>query len=330
MRRRWAVALAGLVACGCGPSREVRETPAVSGVAEPAVGSAATLRDPWAFGDAAGWVLRTPTHTVFTTVTDRALERRLVPLASEALAHQRSAVVGLPMPESPLRLYVLANRPQWTTMTARLMGERAGRYLQIDRGGFAARGVAVLFDIGPRDTMALLAHEHWHVYTQTVFKQPLPTWLEEGLGTYFEGFVADRGRASGVLFAPWANVERFDQLRDAEAAGELMWLPELLVTSPGEALASGQEATLGYYAQVWALVHFLMEHDGGRHRAALARVLAESASGEPRRARGAVELFTTEFDADLVRAQEEYYAFVREVVRVGAKDRIVRGESPIR
>ncbi len=288
------------------------------------------LRQPFALGSASGWTLRTPTHTIHTTVRSKSLEVQLAPFALAALDEQTSALARLPRPTSPIELYVVANRPQWATLTTRMMRDRAPEFLRIDRGGFTTRGTAVLFDIGGRDTLALLAHEHWHAYTQTTFRQPLPTWLEEGLGTYFEGFVTDRAAPGGVRFLPWANVERFDQLRDAEAAGTLMWLPELLVSSPGNMLAAGQDSTLGYYAQLWALVHFLIEHEGGKHRPALERVLKEAATGSPRRARGAVELFTREFDGDLNRAQAEYHAFVREVVRVGAKDRIVRGESPIR
>lgn len=312
---------------GCAAPPDAEPTPRAEALRAP---TSSPLRQPFALGAASGWTLRTPTHTIHTTVTSNALEAQLAPFALAALVDQTSAIATLPRPDTPLEIYIAANRPQWATLTTRLMREHAPEFLRIDRGGFTSRGTAVLFDIGGRDTLALLAHEHWHAYTQTTFRQPLPTWLEEGLGTYFEGFVTDRSQPGGVRFLPWANVERFDQLRDAEAAGTLMWLPELLVSSPGNMLAEGQDSTLGYYAQLWALVHFLIEHDGGKHRPALERVLEEAATGSPRRARGAVELFTREFDGDLNRAQAEYHAFVREIVRVGAKDRIVRGESPIR
>ena len=319
-------ACAAALALGCAAPREVDRVDVAPAANTPA---SPPLRQPFALGSASGWTLRTPTHTIHTTVKSKSLEAQLAPFAAAALADQTSSIATLPRPDTPLEMYVAANRPQWATLTTRLMRERAPEFLRIDRGGFTARGTAVLFDIGGRDTLALLAHEHWHAYTQTTFRQPLPTWLEEGLGTYFEGFVTDRSQPGGVRFLPWANVERFDQLRDAEAAGTIMWLPELLVTTPGGMLAESQDSTLGYYAQLWALVHFLMEHDNGRHRAALERVLRDAATGSPRRARGAVELFTREFDSDLVRAQREYHAFVRDIVRVGAKDRIVRGESPV-
>ena len=67
----------------------------------------------------------------------------------------RDLARALPRPDALLEMYVAANRPQWATLTTRLMRERAPEFLRIDRGGFTARGTAVLFDIGGRDTLAL-------------------------------------------------------------------------------------------------------------------------------------------------------------------------------
>jgi hypothetical protein len=68
------------------------------------------------------------------------------------------------------------------------MGSDAEVYLKIQRGGFAASGRAILYDIGPRDTFAIAAHEGWHQYTQKSFRAPLTVSFEEGLATYMEGF----------------------------------------------------------------------------------------------------------------------------------------------
>ncbi|MFA6046701.1 MAG: hypothetical protein WC718_17080, partial [Phycisphaerales bacterium] len=104
-------------------------------------------------------------------------------------------------------------------------------------------------------------------------------------------------------------------------------------------------AALNYYAQVWALIHFLNEGDQGAYRAGLTMLLADASSGQlltkirasyggraasayaTRRAGvDLLELYTTHSATDL---NASYQAFIRTTVRVGAKQAIVQGRSPI-
>jgi hypothetical protein len=121
-------------------------------------------------------------------------------------------------------------------MTRSLAGDQAETYLRIPRGGFALRGKGVYYDIGPRDTLSIAAHEGWHQYTQATFRHPLPLWLEEGIAAYFEGFRWDRTDRTLPVFLPWSNPQRFDTLREAVAADTLMPLRELLVSRPQDLL----------------------------------------------------------------------------------------------
>lgn len=358
--------LALLAAAGCAgpastsaPNTPAPNSPAPSSMAADAnrssvVRAAPALpaypAQPWAFEDKAGKLFSTPHYRLYTTTDQPMLLDRLPAFMEAAMANYRTALGELPAPPAQLDSYLLANRPQWARLTQRLMGNKAEPFLRIQRGGFATRGTAVLYDVGVRDTFSLASHEGWHQYSQRTFQNPLPVWLEEGIATYMEGFRWDNS-AGGAAFQPWNNLERFEQLRSTHAAGALMPIRELLSTSPqallgaGRLKQSGADAALTYYAQVWSLVHFLHEGAGGKYRDRFASLLADAASGKieqrllsagggdlarsymlPRRG---PEFLKLALGADLSEIQSEYEAFVNKLVEPGAKQKIVAGKSPV-
>ncbi|MFA6043970.1 MAG: hypothetical protein WC718_03205, partial [Phycisphaerales bacterium] len=142
----------------------------------------------WTLEGKTGQLITTPHYRIFTTIDKPYILDRLPLFMEAALANYTTSLEDLPAPRQPLETYLLATRPQWTRVTQRVMADQAEVYLRIQRGGFAAGGKAILYDIGPRDTFAIAAHEGWHQYSQSTFRTPLPTSLEEGLATYMEGF----------------------------------------------------------------------------------------------------------------------------------------------
>lgn len=310
----------------------------------------------WTYDGDAGLVIRTPHFRVYSTQTEPILINRLPGFLEGAMAHYRTTIPAaagsseLPAPPMKLDTFVLRTRMQWERLTKQFLGDNAAPYLRIPRGGYAYGGRALLFDIGTQDTMAILAHEGWHQYVQRTFRQPLPVWLDEGIAAYMEGHrwappTGDRG--SEAVFLPWANVERFDALRDAAARGELMSLPELLASAPASLIGPGGDSgdALTYYAQVWALAHFLVEGAEGKYAEPLNTLLRDAASGEivrrvvavfgPDGARGLASrrgptVFVAYFNRDLAEAEREYRAFVERVVQPGSRGPIVEGKSPLR
>jgi hypothetical protein len=343
----WA-ALAGLAACGgsARPGTASRDR-ASAGPVEPALDAGVIESvEPWTFNGAPGRIIRTPHYRIFTTQAETVLSARVPAFVEGAMQRYRTALAppGSPLPEPALKLdsYVLRSRGDWVILVRQRTGDLAEMFLRIPRGGFAFDGTALMFDLGPRDTLAVLGHEGWHQYTQRAFRHPLPIWLEEGIATYMEGH---RWGAGGIEFLPWCNVERFDQLRAAHARGALMPLGDLLEAAPQQLLGVQNDAALTYYAQVWALTLFLAEGEGGRHRAGVERLLADAASGrlvasiaaklETQRAGSIVgqrrgpAVFMAYFDADLARASRAYDAFIETLVRPGSRGAIVEGRSPV-
>lgn len=311
----------------------------------------------WLYDGVPGRMIRTDSYAVFTTSTNRTIAERMPLFMEHALAHYSTALGDLPRPRDPMKTYLFANRPEWARMTQRVMGNDAGPYLQIQRGGFSSQGTAVLYDIGIRDTFAIAAHEGWHQYTQSTFRVPLPVWLEEGLATYMEGFRWDALRRRPATadtttgpslpqFQPWYNWERYTALTRVARANRLMPLDQLVETTPQELVDASGERALAYYAQVWALTLYLAEGESGAMRADLEAMIADASSGRltGRVAREAGErgarlqlsrrrgdaVLRTYFGTSAADMDPGYRAFVAEIVKSGSRDWIAQGKSPVR
>ena len=303
-------------------------------------------RTPWTFAGNRGNTIRTPHYRIFTTASNTVLLDRVPAFLEQTIEHYRTAAledpsIPLPLPARSLDTYFMDSRPQWEAITTRILGERRNAALNIQRGGFATRGIGVYYDIGLADTLAVAAHEGWHQYTQRTFRHRLPTTLEEGLATYMEGHTWHDGRAR---FKPWANLARYDQLRNAAAQERLLSLEELTASSPSHLAAFGDDRLLTYYAQAWALTHYLKLH----HPRALDAILRDAAEGRlNRRTNHALrelppERRPTNHAAAVLAAyaaipegittaqlEQRLSSFTAQLIATGSRDRIAQGQRPV-
>ncbi|MCE2883100.1 MAG: DUF1570 domain-containing protein [Planctomycetaceae bacterium] len=302
--------------------------------------------EPWTFGEKRGECIDVGTHRMHSTLVDPVIRERMQIFLPTALEHYRSAIIPLPAPDGPIDVFVFGERNDWLAYTRERLPQEAAMYERIGRGGYTIEGDAVLFDIGRWDTFTIAAHEGWHAYTQRVFRHPLPVWLEEGIACFMEGV---RGGVNGAppTFIPWRNVERFSELRELVSRERFVPLEELVEGTPQDYLRDGRRTLLGYYAQVWALVHFLNEGEGGRYRKGLERLLRDAVDGriastiwessragtrnERRMAIGrqvGPAVLREYFGDDLGRMGAEYRAFVDKIVARGNGEKIWRGQNP--
>jgi hypothetical protein len=350
-----SVVLAAAAVHGCRSSSPPPSVPSAA-TASPAAPAAVKndlrrtepIIEPWSFGGKNGECIDIGTHRVHSTLRDPVIRERMQIFLPTALDHYRSALVPLPAPDEPIEVFLFGSRTEWLGYTRERLPQEAAMYEKIGRGGYTVEGDAVLYDIGRWDTFTIASHEGWHAYTQRVFRHSLPVWLEEGIACYMEGV---RGGVDGAppTFIPWRNFERFGELRDVVARNRLIPLEELVQGTPQDALANGRTTLLGYYAQVWALVHFLNEGEGGRYRRGLERLLSDAVEGriagtlwessragtrnERRMAIGrqvGPAVLREYFAEDLPRISAEYDAFVRAIVARGNGEKIWRGESPLK
>ncbi len=331
----------GATARGAGVESAQRPSPGVTGPSLP------EGAEPWSFGPYEGRVYTTANARIFSTLQPGSLDRALPSFVERAISHYRTALVELPEPKNPLETYIYATRSQWEQSTRDRLGSGAAPYLAMGKGGFTTEGDAILYDIGPLDTLTIIAHEGWHQYTQRTFKQPLPLWMEEGIACWMEAVRPGRGQSATSPFMPWRNHERFGELRNGARRGDLIPLEALLDSSPEQFLRQGKDRMLLYYAQVWALVHFLREGEGGRYADELRALLLDAAEGRVQSRMLNSQVFPNPkarslhlnsrvgkwvlleyFNPRFAEFKEQYERFVKQVTQPSAAQRVWQGESP--
>ena len=315
-------------------------------------GAVASTVEPWRSATRDGERIVTPHFRIHTTMRSDEFKRFMAVFAERAIAHWTSSLAALPAPDRRLDTYVFGSRDEWAAHTRAKLGTEAGAYLALGRGGYTSDAEAILYDIGPGDTLTILAHEGWHQFTQSRFEQELPAWLEEGIAAYMEGHRIDP-ESGEPIFSPWRNFERFGELRDAVRRGRTVPIDEILDSTAQEYLADGRDRLLTFYAQVWALVHYLREGEDGAYASGLSRLLADCVAGrvadslrgapmpqdEARALDRALRRGTrlvpgrywirAYFTPDLERFSAGYRSFVDDIVARGSGDAIWRGRSPV-
>ncbi|MEQ9206502.1 MAG: DUF1570 domain-containing protein [Phycisphaerales bacterium] len=336
------VVIAGSTAFSIGCSSSGSSSRSSSSLAAP-VQRFVAQRVPWTYQGNDGWTYYTPSSTIRTTITDRQMLIRIPSFVELSQIHARTALTVLPETSEPVDTYFLGSRKQWETMTKKVLKDRAPVYLAIERGGFSVGTTGVYYDLGPRDSFAIAAHEGWHQYAHSVMIDRLPVWLDEGIACYLEGFRWDEVEPDMPNFLPWANLERYDQLRKAHANGSLMSLHTLVSNRPQDLMSTDQGGgrVLTYYAQHWALIHFFREFEGGRYSTGLARTLQLAVRGE-------LLSNLSETDAHTLRSRRsgpgvlsiiapgvplreldaQYQSFINRIVRPGGRNAALSGQSP--
>jgi hypothetical protein len=153
-------------------------------------------------------------------------------------------------------------------------GERRDTIAGYFLSGGDASYMAVALHSDVTRTFSYLFHEYTHALVRTHLGAP-PHWLNEGLAEFFSTVQArPRDRRSIVGLPP---VNRLAHLR----RDRLLPLRELLASTSSETLEGSPERSAAFYAQSWALVHYLLLGDGGRHRAAIAAFVAAGPGAPP-------------------------------------------------
>ena len=128
--------------------------------------------------------------------------------------------------------------------------------------------------VNGRNGMRVVFHEYAHLMMSNVTRAA-PLWLNEGLADYYSTFEAgNEGREVRLGRPIEAYVER---LREAT----LLPLDQFLAVHSGSAVYNNGDQRTLFYAQAWALTHFLQLGEPDR-TTQLASYLRRVASGAPR------------------------------------------------
>lgn len=310
MRMPIAVCLLLVVSCGIPKSQQAEPKPAATQTLN-------VVKESWTWNDHVGTRVITDGWNIRTTIGYEHIVDSLPNFYETLLKHYSTVFGELPYPRERLEVFLFADEPQWQQKVKELLGEEACQWEGLGRGGLTIDGTAVLFHLDRRGrsraTFRIAAHEGWHQYAEAVLQDCLPTWLDEGIGTWMEGFRIRRGE---LEFQPASNWDRLSTLRTIVASDRLSSLSSLLAAEPSELLAQSRGALLGYYAQLWAFTSFIMEYNDGQYRPALRNILLEAMHGqlrEPVRHAGWLLAFTDTPDV----MEEEYRTWITGYVRPG-------------
>lgn len=229
--------------------------------------------------------VKTRHYTIYTTVTDRLILRRL-PMLLES-AWQNFQLFGDMVGQSqnkPGEVYYFQNRDQWLVFTNALAGDNASVFAQIQSGAYCYENICVAWQISRQADFSVLTHEAWHQYCGLNFKEPLPSWLAESSATYLESYQWD---ADGLVFSPRYNTNRLGSLRISMAAGVNFSLEQLIGSDPGAVIndianLDKEKAELiisGYYARLYALSRFCFEYEYGIYRKDYLAIFADAYAG---------------------------------------------------
>lgn len=233
--------------------------------------------EPWGNQFSSGLKLTTDHYEIFTTL-EQPLILRMIPGFVESAYRGYNDQLAQPIETSnKFTIYLFADRRQWEDFTIAFAGDQAPMFLKIKTGAYYLNGACVVYDIGPKRTLAAVGHEGWHQFNSRLFEYRLPSWLDEGVAMLFEASVYEHGL---FRFDPSTNVQRLGALKETLDKSKLLTLEELILTSPGEVLATDQtETVMAFYSQSYALIRFLRESSYGKRLASYHRLLQDGLDG---------------------------------------------------
>jgi hypothetical protein len=122
--------------------------------------------------------------------------------------------------------------------------------------------IALSLERGGRDSLGTAFHEYVHLHLRENMPDA-PLWLNEGLAEFYSAFAMSGGEA--VFGAPIPYHVRLLRTR------EFIPLATLFAVAHDSPHYNEQDKSGVFYAESWALVHYLMLGGGGRHRPQLTR-----------------------------------------------------------
>jgi tetratricopeptide (TPR) repeat protein len=172
-------------------------------------------------------------------------------------------------PDVPVTVMVFRNDAAFSKFRPRQNGKTmnlSGYFQRADDENLIALSLESSADAHP---YRVIFHEYAHALT-TRAAILWPLWFQEGLAEFCATFEADDQFAELGLPVP-EHVRLLDRDR---------WLPlqTLFAVDRTSPIYAGDEQKI-FYAEAWALVHYLIVGDHGRHRAGLAQFAGRLAAG---------------------------------------------------
>ena len=150
-----------------------------------------------------------------------------------------------------------------------------------------------------RQPYSLIYHEYVHLLIKNNFRRA-PAWLHEGLAEYYSTFNISKDNRKVTIGKPIANRVLF--LRNHS----LLPLQTLFAVDRYSPYYNEQDQRGIFYAQSWALVHYLLNGKGGQRQSQFSRFIELLTSGET-----VEDSFQQAFQTDFTTIESELRAYLR-------------------
>lgn len=213
------------------------------------------------------------------TVVGNSSERNLLRVASRLEKFRHAFVILFPNYEFnssvPTRVLVYRDERSFRPVAPRRNGKPVKNLAGYFRRGETANYIVIHSPGAARQNDfldRLIFHEYTHFLIRNML-QTTPAWLSEGLAEYFSTFqTRERGKKA---YLGWPIEDHIRLLRE----GRLLPLRVLLRVDHSSPYYNERDKKGIFYAQSWALVHYLIEGELGLRRRLLPRLAALLASG---------------------------------------------------
>ncbi len=144
-------------------------------------------------------------------------------------------------------------------------------------GCFSPRkGLMIPAERSPKRLAHVMQHEAFHQFAHHVISDDMPTWVNEGLATYFQRAIwTGDGFVTGIVPA----ADRADILAMIED-NEMIPFARMVRMSSRQWSRAMADPKSHNYDQVWSMTHFLIHADDGRYMKVLDRYLINIHKGQ--------------------------------------------------
>jgi len=147
--------------------------------------------------------------------------------------------------------------------------KKIGNMSNLNASGFAPSEprTAVAYDKYKSRTslMRTVIHESTHLFYGVAIRRSAPSWMAEGMATYFEGF---RLSSSGQLTFDHKPANRLRLLKSALESNQTFPLEQFSMLRVHDLLNTNSTRALVFYAQAWGYFYFFNKTENPRYRAA--------------------------------------------------------------
>ncbi|MBI4613896.1 MAG: DUF1570 domain-containing protein [Planctomycetes bacterium] len=131
------------------------------------------------------------------------------------------------------------------------------------------------FDSNPM-FLGTMIHESCHLFFWETFKVQIPSWLAEGMATYFEA----HAKKGGTWTFGELNQNRLDYLKKSVETDSVFPLDQFFAADAGQLIQNDSRAALTFYAQCWGTFFFFQRTTNAAYRKGFSDYLDRMERGE--------------------------------------------------